>query len=96
MMDQPSAGGPDAVEGGPVASERAQAPRALSQPQLRAMQRESDRLPSSRDRVIVQLLMLMWFYARQGARADASDGIPERRRRRIATSPGGQGALAGR
>jgi site-specific recombinase XerD len=34
------------------------APRALSQPQLRALQRETDRLPSSRDRAIVQLLML--------------------------------------
>jgi site-specific recombinase XerD len=34
------------------------APRALSQPQVRALQRETDRLPSSRDRAIVQLLML--------------------------------------
>jgi integrase/recombinase XerD len=33
-------------------------PRALSQPQVRALQRETDRLPSSRDRAIVQLLML--------------------------------------
>jgi integrase len=32
--------------------------RALSREQLRALQRESDRLPSSRDRAIVRLLML--------------------------------------
>src|SRR4051794_28391407 len=32
--------------------------RALSRDQLRALQRETDRLPSSRDRAIVQLLML--------------------------------------
>ena len=32
--------------------------RALSREQLRALQRETDRLPSSRDRAIVQLLML--------------------------------------
>src|SRR4051794_718925 len=34
------------------------AARALSREQLRALQRETDRLPSSRDRAIVQLLML--------------------------------------
>src|SRR4051795_6191262 len=33
-------------------------PRALSREQLRALQRESDRLASSRDRAIVQVLML--------------------------------------
>jgi integrase len=33
-------------------------PRALSHEQLRALQRECDRLPSGRDRAIVQLLML--------------------------------------
>jgi integrase len=33
-------------------------PRALTQPQVRALQREADRLSASRDRAIVQLLML--------------------------------------
>jgi site-specific recombinase XerD len=36
----------------------AKAPRALSHPQPRSLQRETDRLPSSRVRAIVQLLML--------------------------------------
>jgi site-specific recombinase XerD len=49
------------------------APRALSQQQVRALLRETDRLPSSRDRAIVQLLMLTGVRIGELAALDVDD-----------------------
>jgi site-specific recombinase XerD len=48
-------------------------PRALSREQLRALQRETDRLRSSRDRAIVQLLMLTGMRVGELAELEVDD-----------------------